>query len=49
MIRIDGKGFSRFTKIHEFMKPNDINGLSIMNKAAECVMEKFEEIFLSYG
>ena len=49
VIRIDGKGFSKFTVLHDFEKPNDINGLRLMNKAAEKVMEKFDEIFLAYG
>ncbi len=49
VVRIDGKGFSKFTNLHNFEKPNDINGLNLMNKAALSVMEKFDEIFLAYG
>lgn len=26
VIRIDGKGFHKFSKLHDFQKPNDANG-----------------------
>ena len=49
VIRLDGCRFNKFTSIHSFQKPNDINGLNLMNKAALEVCKEFEEIFLAYG
>jgi len=49
VVRIDGKGFTKFTASHNFVKPNDKRGLDLMNKAAESVMENFNEIMLAYG
>jgi len=49
VVRIDGKGFTKFTDLHNFEKPNDIRGLSLMNKAAEEVLKVFNEIWLAYG
>ncbi|KAL4473667.1 hypothetical protein ABPG74_022531 [Tetrahymena malaccensis] len=49
VVRIDGKGFTKFTANHNFEKPNDKRGLDLMNKAAESVMETFNEIMLAYG
>lgn len=49
VVRIDGKGFTKFTDAHNFIKPNDIRGLSLMNKSAEEVLKTFNEIWLAYG
>ncbi|WBW74805.1 tRNAHis guanylyltransferase Thg1 [Schizosaccharomyces osmophilus] len=49
VIRIDGKGFHKFTKKHEFEKPNDLRCLSLMNAAAKVVMSEFTDIVLAYG
>ena len=49
VIRIDGKGFTKFTTQHKFEKPNDIRGIGLMNKAAQNVMQTFAEIWLAYG
>lgn len=32
VIRVDGKGFHKFSKIHDFEKPNDENGKIYYNK-----------------
>lgn len=48
IIRIDGKGFSKFTKNHNFEKPNDTQGLEAMNQAAAYCMQEFD-IKLAYG
>lgn len=32
VIRLDGKGFHKFSKAHEFAKPNDINGICIYKR-----------------
>lgn len=49
VVRIDGKGFHKFSDDHEFEKPNDIRALNLMNKCARAVMDDFNEIILSYG
>ncbi|KAJ2897791.1 tRNA-histidine guanylyltransferase 1-like [Coemansia aciculifera] len=49
VVRIDGQGFSNFTKNHQFTKPNDIRALHLMNRAAKMVMESMVEIVLAYG
>lgn len=49
VIRIDGKGFHKFTTLHNYEKPNDKLGLTLMNICAEEVMKKFTEIWISYG
>lgn len=49
IVRIDGKGFHKFTEAHNYEKPNDERGLNLMNFAASCVMKEFNEIILSYG
>ncbi|EEB09059.1 tRNA guanylyltransferase [Schizosaccharomyces japonicus yFS275] len=49
VIRIDGKGFHKFTEKHEFAKPNDSRCLELMNKAAEIVVSEFTDIVLAYG
>lgn len=49
VVRIDGKGFHKFSNKHNFNKPNDIRALQLMNKSALCVMQEFKDIVLSYG
>ncbi|XP_050450038.1 probable tRNA(His) guanylyltransferase isoform X2 [Cataglyphis hispanica] len=49
VVRIDGRNFSRFCKTHEFVKPNDVAALELMNRAAITVMEDFKEIILGFG
>lgn len=49
VVRVDGQGFSRFTKKHGYEKPNDTRGLGLMNRAAACVMKQFPDIVLAYG
>lgn len=49
VIRIDGKGFHRFSEVHEFTKPNDVDALNLMNAVAENVMSDFTDIVLCYG
>ena len=40
----------RFSKAHAFTKPNDINGLNLMNHAAKSVMKELSsDIVLAYG
>ena len=49
VIRIDGKGFTKFTDAHQYKKPNEIKGIKVMALAGLSVMESFPEIFLGYG
>ncbi|XP_053407447.1 probable tRNA(His) guanylyltransferase isoform X2 [Mercenaria mercenaria] len=49
VVRIDGKGFHRFSDVHNYIKPNDDRALDLMSKAAETVMEEFKDIVLAYG
>lgn len=49
VVRIDGKGFHKFSEKHNFAKPNDDRSIELMNKAALKVMQEFPDIVLSYG
>ena len=49
VVRVDGKGFHKFTQEHNFDKPNDIGALNLMNAAAKGVMSELQDIFLAYG
>lgn len=49
VIRIDGRGFTRFVKDHGFEKPNDIRGIRLMNAAARKVFEFVPDCILAYG
>ncbi|KAL9175038.1 hypothetical protein ABFS82_02G089900 [Erythranthe guttata] len=49
IVRIDGRNFCRFSKFHEFEKPNDMKALELMNLCADAVLEKFPDIIFSYG
>ncbi|KAL6209191.1 hypothetical protein ACLB2K_020134 [Fragaria x ananassa] len=49
VIRIDGCHFHRFTKVHEFVKPNDEQALNLMNSCAVAAMKEFRDIVFSYG
>ena len=49
VVRIDGQSFHRFSKVHNFIKPNDVNALNLMNRCAMEVMKDFCEIFVAYG
>lgn len=49
VVRIDGKGFHKFSNVHNFKKPNDEGALQLMNNAAICVMQEFRDCVLSFG
>jgi tRNA(His) guanylyltransferase len=49
VVRIDGKGFHKFSEKHDFSKPNDKRALDLMVKAAGRVMSEFKEICIAYG
>ncbi len=49
VVRIDGRGFHKFSAKYEFEKPNDIRALNLMNEAASGVMKEISEVILAYG
>ena len=49
VVRIDGRSFHRFSETHGYTKPNDLRGLSLMNRCAKEVMNQFNDITISYG
>lgn len=49
IVRVDGKGFHKFSEEYEFSKPNDSRALKVMNKAAVNLMTQFPDIMMAYG
>ncbi|ODQ82711.1 hypothetical protein BABINDRAFT_11094 [Babjeviella inositovora NRRL Y-12698] len=49
LIRVDGRGFHKFSAHYEFAKPNDAAALQVMNQAAEQMMRQFPDISVCYG
>jgi tRNA(His) guanylyltransferase len=49
VVRIDGRSFTDFCSTHEFVKPNDMRQIKLMNSAAMEVMKSFTDIVLAYG
>ncbi|PWZ02637.1 tRNAHis guanylyltransferase [Testicularia cyperi] len=50
VVRIDGKGFHKFSKAHRFNKPNDPKALELMNESARYVMQSLKgQIALAFG
>ncbi|PMD61776.1 tRNAHis guanylyltransferas-like protein Thg1, partial [Hyaloscypha bicolor E] len=49
VIRIDGKGFHKFSTKYSFEKPNDRRALDLMNAAAKAVMTELPDIVIAYG
>ncbi|KAK9863407.1 hypothetical protein WJX84_003746 [Apatococcus fuscideae] len=49
VIRLDGHSFTRFAKGHDFVKPNDVQALALMDHAAQQVMKEFGDIRMAFG
>lgn len=49
VVRVDGRGFHRFSDHYQFRKPNDERALAVMNQAAKRIVEQFAEVVLAYG
>ncbi|KAK6002929.1 hypothetical protein QM012_001679 [Aureobasidium pullulans] len=49
VVRIDGRGFSKFSKRQNFAKPNDRRAIDLMNAAAVEVVKQFTDIVIAYG
>ncbi|TAQ90739.1 hypothetical protein B7494_g903 [Chlorociboria aeruginascens] len=49
VVRVDGRGFHRFSDKYAFEKPNDRRALDLMNAAAKAVMTELPDIVIAYG
>ncbi|KAL8832790.1 MAG: hypothetical protein Q9191_000062 [Dirinaria sp. TL-2023a] len=49
VVRIDGRGFHKFSALYEFKKPNDAQALGLMQAAATALMKELPDIVLAYG
>lgn len=49
VVRLDGKCFHKFSDDHNFVKPNDIRALRLMNYTAYNVMQQYHDLMLAYG
>ncbi|PGH04489.1 tRNA(His) guanylyltransferase [Blastomyces parvus] len=49
VVRIDGRGFHRFSDRYQFQKPNDERALNLMNTAACAVMKDLPDLIIAYG
>ncbi|KAK1923225.1 putative tRNA guanylyltransferase [Papiliotrema laurentii] len=49
VVRIDGRGFHKFSDTHQFDKPNDVRALNLMDHAARSVMEELGDVVLAFG
>ncbi|KAL6752626.1 histidine tRNA 5'-guanylyltransferase [Haematococcus lacustris] len=49
VVRVDGKGFTRFSELHGFVKPNDKQALDLMDECAKGVLAEFPDVRLGYG
>ncbi|KAK2784923.1 hypothetical protein FQN53_008109 [Emmonsiellopsis sp. PD_33] len=49
VVRIDGRGFHRFSDRYQFKKPNDKRALDLMNAAAVAVVKDLPDLVIAYG
>ncbi|KAK4218304.1 tRNA guanylyltransferase [Rhypophila decipiens] len=49
VVRIDGRGFTKFANKYEFEKPNDKRALDLMNAAARALVTEIQDITIAYG
>ncbi|KZV74601.1 tRNAHis guanylyltransferase [Peniophora sp. CONT] len=49
VLRLDGHAFHRFSDVHQFVKPNDVRALELMDRAARAVMDEYKDIVLAFG
>ncbi|KAJ4397308.1 tRNA-His guanylyltransferase [Gnomoniopsis smithogilvyi] len=49
VVRIDGRGFTKFANKYAFEKPNDRKALDLMNEAAKFIMTEIPELVIAYG
>jgi len=49
VVRVDGRCFTKFCDSMSMVKPNDLRGIQLMNKAALEVFQNFKDIVIAYG
>lgn len=49
VVRLDGKGFHKFSDVHNFERPNDKRGLDLMSRAAASVFEDLHDLCFAFG
>ncbi|ODN99632.1 hypothetical protein L198_03476 [Cryptococcus wingfieldii CBS 7118] len=49
VVRVDGKGFHKFSNEHDFSKPNDKRALDLMDAAAQAVLEEYKDVVMAFG
>ncbi|WWD07258.1 hypothetical protein V865_005355 [Kwoniella europaea PYCC6329] len=49
VVRIDGRGFHKFSDTHAFEKPNDKRALDLMDKAAKTVLDEYKDVIMAFG
>ncbi|KAM7188749.1 tRNA guanylyltransferase [Naviculisporaceae sp. PSN 640] len=49
VVRLDGRGFTKFANKYGFEKPNDKRALDLMNGAARAVVTEIPDITIAYG
>lgn len=49
VVRIDGRAFTPFCKVHPILRPIDDRLLRLMNECGLRVMEKYEDIIFAFG
>ncbi|TYJ53922.1 hypothetical protein B9479_005471, partial [Cryptococcus floricola] len=49
VVRVDGKGFHKFSDEHDFSKPNDKRALDLMDAAAQAVLEEYKDVVMAFG
>eukprot|EP00898_Chlorokybus_atmophyticus_P006834 jgi/Chlat1/7151/Chrsp57S06743 len=49
IVRIDGRGFTRFAEAHKWKKPHDMRAIHLMNACAESMMLEFADAVLAIG
>jgi len=49
VVRVDGRGFTKFTAAHGYAKPNDVRGVALMVQCAAVIMESWGELVLAFG
>ncbi|GBF94414.1 tRNA(His) guanylyltransferase [Raphidocelis subcapitata] len=49
VVRVDGKGFTKFSELHGFEKPNDKRALDLMDRCACEVLREFSDVRMGYG
>jgi tRNA(His) guanylyltransferase len=49
IIRVDGRGFHKFSKFYNFEKPNDERALKVINLSAKKLMDVIPDIIVAYG